>query len=416
MNPDLTKSKPINETSRRLFARARRVIPWGTQTNAKRPIEDHLPQMPAYIKRGNGCRLWDVDDNEYIDFRAALGPIILGYADPDVDQAVKQQIDQGVLYSMAAPQELDLAERICRLVPCAEMVRFLKSGGDACSAAVKLARACTGREEIISIGYHGWHDWSIAGLPERRTGVPTCLIRLVHPCPYGDAAAIQALMQERGDKVAAVVVSPYDWESDGAGQYLQHLRQLCDQNQALLIFDEVVTGFRLAMGGAGEYFGVDPDVAVFGKAVANGYPLALIAGRRKFMQVMEEIFVTVTHGGELASIAAARATLAKLQRCNVHEHVWRLGQRLAKGITDIFAELDLPVEIKGLPPAHTVLPPETIDTHARRRPFRVPFIKAVYAKGVFWNDPLFIMYAHTQEDIDKALAFIREAARDAKQA
>ena len=407
----------INEQSQRLADEAKKFIPWGTQTNAKRPNPEYLPQMPQYIERASGCMMYDVDGNEYIDFRASLGPIILGYTDGDVDIAVKEQIDKGILFSMAAPQELELAKIICDTVPCAEMVRFLKNGGDACSASIKLARACSGRDEIVSIGYHGWHDWYTAGrreqIPWWSKGVPKCMDSLVHQLDFCDLSAAEQLMNQRGSDIAAIIISPYDWESDGerAGEYLQGLRKLCDKSGALLIFDEVVTGFRLAMGGAGEYFGVVPDLAVFGKAVANGYPIAVIAGKRKYMEVMQDIFVTITHGGELASIAAAVATLQKLKRCNVYEHIFRLGKVLGDGFTSIFNDLDIPLTLKGLPVGNTVVLPESITTHKKERPFASEFIKAVFANGLFWSNTLFTMYSHSNETIAKALAIVEKSAK-----
>ena len=407
-----------NPRSQELFAQASKLIPWGTQTNAKRPIEQFLPEMPAYIARARGCRMWDVDGNEYLDFRAALGPIILGYCDPDIDNAVKQQLDRGVLFSMAAPEEFALAQAICADVAGVEMVRFLKTGADACSASVKLARSITKRDRIISIGYHGWHDWCAAGVDWRSHGVPRTLAPLVHHLDFLDSESAQRLMTQQGDQIAAVVVTPYDLESDPeqTRSYLQSLRQLCTASNTLLIFDEVITGFRLALGGAAQYFGVEPDLVVYGKAIANGYPLAVLAGKQQFMQPMTDIFVTLTHGGELMSIAAAQATLKKLKQSQVHQHVWRIGQLLTHGISETFAHLNLPVELKGLAPCPQVILPETIQTHTGARPFRTNFIKAAYHHGLFWQDNLFIMLSHTDADIDQTIDIIAQAARHARDA
>lgn len=254
---------------KQFFEQAQEIIPWATQTNAKR-WKPEWGSMPPFIKRGRGCRLWDLDDREYIDYRCALGPIILGYAYPAVDAAVRRQMESGVLFSMASPVELEAARAILENVPWLEQIRFMKTGADACESCVRLARSFTGRDHLLTSGYHGYLDWFAVNWPD--SGVPAALKTFVHEISYGDIAAVDRVFAEYGNDLAAAIVVPYEWNEDTGEAYLQHLRRRCDEYGALFIFDEVLTGFRLGRGGAAEYYGITPDLAAYAKALANGYP------------------------------------------------------------------------------------------------------------------------------------------------
>ena len=230
------------------------MIPWGTQTNAKRPPDAFFDVMPLYIERAEGCRMQDVDGRWWLDYRSALGPIILGYRHPEVDAAVRDQMERGVLFSMASPIEASVAERLIRLVPRLDQVRFMKTGNDANSAAVRLARAYTGRSHIATCGYHGFGDWFASGegdaplwCPREGNGVPSELDALVTRLPYGDVEAAERLFAEKGDRLAAVLTVPYDWNEAVARDFIHLLRTRTEEHGALLIFDQVLTGFRLAV-------------------------------------------------------------------------------------------------------------------------------------------------------------------------
>src|SRR5262249_17298591 len=227
-------------------------------------------------------RVLDVDGNEYTDWSMAIGPVILGYGDPAVDAAIRRQLDDGITFSLMHPLEVEVAERIHEMIPNAEAVRYSKTGAEVTSAAVRLARAFTGRDRVLCCGYHGWHDWSIA-VTDRHRGIPEIVRSLTHTFPYNDLEALGAAFD---DEVACVILEPVVFEEPAAG-FLRGVRDLCRRNGALLVFDEMWTGFRLAAGGAQERYGVLPDLATYSKAVANGMPLSVLTGRRDVMDLLE---------------------------------------------------------------------------------------------------------------------------------
>lgn len=315
------------ERSEALWARARGLVPAGTQTLAKGPGQFVDGLAPKYLARGEGCRVWDVDGNEFVDWQMGVGPIVLGYAEPCVDDAIRRQLVDGITFSLMHPLEVEVAELLREVVPGAESVRFSKTGADVTSAAVRLARAFTGRETVLSCGYHGWHDWYV-GVTDRDRGVPEGTKARSFTFPYGDLDALASVLD---DEVACVILEPTVFEAPPAG-YLDGLRRLCDRRGALLVFDEMWTGFRLALGGAQERFGVRADLACFSKAIANGMPISAVTGRADVMRLLEkDVFFFTTFGGEALSLAAADATLRALRAREVPMRLDRLGARLREG-------------------------------------------------------------------------------------
>ena len=266
--------------SNSLYERALKVQKPVTQTLAKGPGQFTNGVAPKYIKRGQGSHVWDVDGNEYIDFNSAIGPISLGYAYPAVDEAIKRQLADGITFSMMHPLEVELSELIQEVIPNAEAVKISKTGADVCSAAIRVARAFTGRDKIFCCGYHGWHDWYI-GITSRNAGIPEAIQNMTYTFEYNDIEAIKAALDET---VAALILEPFIFEAPKPG-FLKELAEVCKANGTLLIFDEMWTGFRIAMGGAQEYFDVKADLAVYSKACANGMPLALLTGRADVMEL-----------------------------------------------------------------------------------------------------------------------------------
>lgn len=256
-----------------LLGRARQVVMGGGQGH-KRPSD--IPGYPAFAVRGKGCRFWDNEGREFIDYLCAFGPILLGYAHPAVDEAVRKQIDEGVIFNVPHPSEAELAERLIGLIPCAEMVAYFTGGSGATSGAVKVARAYTKREKVVRCGYHGWHDWCCPG----GEGVPRCVSELTLELPYNDVDALQAIFQEHGPQIACVIIEPVIGSGPRPG-FLEAVKSVCDEHGAILIFDEVKTGFRFAMGGAQEYLGITPDLSTFGKAMANGYDIGVLVGKKE---------------------------------------------------------------------------------------------------------------------------------------
>ncbi len=294
---------------------------------------------PLFLDRGDGCRVWDVDGNEYLDFLLALMPVVLGYRDPDVDDAIRSQLDKGISFSLSTSLEADLAERLVDVIPCAELVRFGKNGSDATSAAVRLARAYTGRDGVAHCGYHGWHDWYI-GSTTRHLGVPDAIRDLSEAFPYNDSDALEDLLSKAPDRFAAVILEPAGTEEPKPG-FLKHLREITDRHGIVLIFDEIVTGFRIHLGGAQAKYGVTPDLACFGKAMGNGMPISAIVGRRSVMKLMEDIFYSGTFGGEALSIAASIATIDKLVASNGIERINKSGQYLSGAVSGLLERYGL---------------------------------------------------------------------------
>jgi glutamate-1-semialdehyde 2,1-aminomutase/spore coat polysaccharide biosynthesis protein SpsF len=341
---DALAEEPIYERtytrSQAQFEKARKIIPLAAQTFSKSHLQYPQPS-PLFLSHGQGGLAWDIDGNEYVDLVSALLPTILGARDPDVDAAIRRQLCSGISFTLATELEAELAETLCRLIPCAEAVRFGKTGTDVTSAAIRLARAFTARDKILICGgYHGWADWSV----ERNLGVPEDVRKLTTRVSFGDIPCPDI------SQYAAVIIEPE------SGTYLQWLRDACDKTGTVLIFDEVITGFRFDLGGAQKLFGVTPDLATFGKAMANGMPLSAIVGRRDIMARMEppdNIFYSGTMFGETLSLAAGIATIKKLERDQVIPRLWSTGSDLALKVQCLISDkykLDGFIKISGSAP------------------------------------------------------------------
>jgi glutamate-1-semialdehyde 2,1-aminomutase len=316
--------------SEELLARALQAMPLGSQTFSKSKTQYPLGVSPYFMVRAKGCRSWDADGNEYIDFINSLAAVTLGYNDDDVTSAVSKQLQDGVIFSLPHPIETLVAEKIIEMVPCAEKVRFGKNGSDATAGAIRLARAFTGRDRVAVCGYHGWQDWYI-GSTARNRGVPKATSDLTHTFAYNDLESLEKLLIEYPQQFAAVILEPMNVVEPSKG-FLEGVKTLAHRHGALLVFDETITGFRYANGGAQEYFNVTPDLATFGKGLANGYPVSAVAGRADVMQLMEEIFFSFTFGGETLSLVAALATMQKLQREPVIKQMSLQGTKLLQGL------------------------------------------------------------------------------------
>lgn len=334
--------------------RARATVPGASQTFSKAANQFVRGASPLFLERGQGARVWDVDGHEYLDFTMGLCAVTLGYADPDVNAAVAAQLERGIILTLPHRLEAETAERLCRIIPCAEMVRFGKNGSDATSGAVRLARAFTGRDMVAACGYHGWQDWYI-GTTTRSLGVPKAVRELTRTFTYNRIETLEEILETHPDQVAAVIMEPVGIEAPRPG-FLEAVRALATRHGALLIFDEIVTGFRLALGGAQEHFRVVPDLACFGKGMSNGFPLAALVGRRDVMRLLEDVFFSFTAGGEVASLAACLATIDKMERLEVIPHLWRQGERLRDEINRLSAAAgtDAAIRCVGLGPRSVV--------------------------------------------------------------
>jgi len=387
--------------SESLLERALRVIPLGSQTFSKSFTQYPFGVSPYFIVRGKGGHVWDADGNEYVDFVNGLCAVTLGYGDPDVTRAVQAQLEDGVIFTLPHPLEMQVAEAIVDMVPCAEMVRFGKNGSDATAGAVRLARAFTGRDHVAVCGYHGWQDWYI-GSTARNRGVPEAVQNLTHSFAYNDLESLRKLLAGHPGQVAAVILEPMNSQLPKDG-FLEGVKELAHRHGALLIFDEVITGFRYANGGAQEYFGVIPDLACFGKGIANGYPVSAIAGRAQVMKLMEEIFFSFTFGGEALSLAASLATLAKLKREPVVATMRQRGERLMKGAEGLLRRHGMGelLTVSGHP-SWSFLNFRDQGGYSLYE-IKTLFLQEVFARGILTLGTHNISYAHSESDVDRLL-------------
>jgi glutamate-1-semialdehyde aminotransferase/spore coat polysaccharide biosynthesis protein SpsF (cytidylyltransferase family)/predicted dehydrogenase len=335
--------RPI-EKSKAWLERASKVIPGASQTFSKSTNQHVRGVAPVFLAKGKGCRVWDVDGNEYIDYIQGLLPNILGYANEEVNAEVAEQLGQGHNFSLPHPLEVELAERLVKIIPCAEKVRFGKNGSDATSGAVRAARAFTGRERIACCGYHGWQDWYI-GSTTRNAGVPEAVRALTYPFMYNDLSSLERVLVAHKDEFAAVIMEPVNFWAPVAG-FLEGARNLAHMHGALLIFDEICSGFHFGLGGAQKRFGVTPDMACFGKAMGNGFPIACVVGKTDVMKVFEDIFFSFTFGGEVASMAASMKVLDILETTDALSRMEANGRVLQEGLNALAKEAGLEDRIK----------------------------------------------------------------------
>jgi glutamate-1-semialdehyde aminotransferase/spore coat polysaccharide biosynthesis protein SpsF (cytidylyltransferase family) len=401
-------ARPIRlDRSYELKARAERLIPSCTQTFSKGPTQYVQGAAPVFLARGEGSHVWDVDGNEYIDYPMALGAIILGHNEPAVTDAVTRQIAEGTSFSLAHPLEVEVAEVLVDLIPCAEMVRFGKNGSDATSGAVRLARAYTDRDIIACCGYHGWQDWYI-GTTTRNKGVPQAVRELTVPFEYNDIQSLERIFAKHRGRVAGVIMEPVGVVDPQPG-FLQAVADLARAEGALLIYDEVLSGFRFALGGAQEYYGVAPDIAAFGKAMANGYPISAVVGRRHVMELFDEVFFSFTYGGDTVALAATVATIDEMRKHNVIGHIWAQGQKLKDGFNILTDEFGLRgrAECVGLAPRSVMTFKD--DTAAGGLLLKSLFQQECVRRGVLFSGGMNLCYRHSDADVEHTLRVYRAA-------
>ncbi|HEY7373884.1 MAG TPA: aminotransferase class III-fold pyridoxal phosphate-dependent enzyme [Polyangia bacterium] len=397
-----------------LYARAVGLIPAATQTLAKGAGQHVRGVAPKFLRSGRGARVVDVDDNEYLDLTMAVGPLVLGYREPVVDAAIRDQLAQGITFSLPHPLEVEVAELLREVVPGAEAVRFGKNGCDVTTAAVRLARAFTGRDKVLCCGYHGWHDWYI-GVTDRDRGVPKDVAALTHTVPYNDLDAVASVLD---DETACVILEPTTFEAPRDG-FLTGLKRLCAARGALLIFDEMWTGFRLALGGAQQRFGVTADLACFSKAVANGMPLSALTGRADVMKLLErDVFFFSTFGGEALSLAAARATLTALRERQVPMMLEHTGAILRDQYNQLADSLGVPfTRCVGFGCRTLVtFAPQGVAVGADPLIMKSFVQQELIRRGFLWSGFHNLSAAHTADDLQALLGAYREILPELKTA
>jgi len=384
--------------------RAERSIPLGSQTFSKSRTQYPVGVSPLYARNAKDSYLWDIDGNKYIDLVASLGAVTIGYRNRHVDSAVKSQLKKGVTLSLPFELEAEVAELLLELLPDAEMVRFAKNGSDVTTAAVRLARHVTEKKLVIRVGYHGWHDWYI-GTTSRSGGVPDEISKLTKVLAFNDTEGAINLFNLFGNSIACVILEPVG-ATFPTNDFIYTLRNLCDKNGALLIYDEVLTGFRISRNGASSLIGVTPDLSCFGKGVANGYPLSVLAGKRKFMKEVENIFFSGTFGGEALSLSAAKSVLLQIRDDGLIEALYDKGREIEERVNKVMADLKITfLELSGHPSwlflKWNVPEPEINEV-------KTLFLQEMLARGVLILNTHNVMTSLKKKDIESIVVSYRE--------
>ena len=401
--PTFNEDYPVIDKSNQLYNRAQPIMHPVCQTLAKGPTQFVNGVAPKYLKKGKGSHVWDVDGNEYIDYNMGIGPVSLGYAYDKVDQAILEQLKNGISFSLVHELELEVCELLNKVIPNAESIRISKTGADVTTAAIRIARAFTGRNKVLCCGYHGWHDWYI-GITSRGKGIPESTKELTHTFDYNN---IQSVKDALDADTACVILEPFVFDAP-KDNFLHELKELCEANDTLLIFDEMWTGFRIAVGGAQEYFGIKPDLATYSKAVANGMPISFLTGRADVMEAFEEeVFFFTTFGGETLSIAAAIATINELIDKNVPQYLAEMGKLLKDGYNNIANELGISnyTKCSGYDCRSIV----TFDASAGDPLILKSFVQQEMIKrGILWGGFHNMCYSHSDADIEYTLKVYEE--------
>ena len=402
--PKLTLTKSLA-----MLEDAQRLTPGGVG-GIRRPYNFVVGEYPVFIERGHGGHIVDVDGNEYIDMLCAYGPIILGYVEEEINAAARAQMEKGFCFSLVQPLQNELEERLAEVMPCGEQTILVKTGSDATNAAVRAMRAYSGRDKIARCGYHGWGDWCV----EHHGGVPRAVSDLTVEFAYGDIAELERVFAENPGEIAGVIVTPVGHPTalpiipppDG---YLQALVDLCHASDVPVCFDEIRTGFRCAMGGASERYGVTPDLTTVGKAMANGYSIAALVGRREIMGVyVKDAFLSSTYFPNSLEMAASMKCLEILEREQVQDAIWERGTRFLEKLGAIVDASGVPVTKSGIPP----MPFLTFDkADERYRERRTEFYTQCIRRGLFVQPyhHWYICYRHTEEDLQRALEVVEES-------
>lgn len=395
-----------------LFEEAKTLVPGGV-LGARKPGDFIMGEYPIFLEYGKGCRLTDVDGNEFIDFLCGYGPIILGYREDEVDDAVIRQIkDKGFCFSLTQPYQNELAKKLNKLIPSAELSIFLKTGSDATTAAIRIARAYTGRIKVMRCGYHGWHDWCV----EMKGGIPEKFYEDVHEFHYNDLDMIEDLMKKHGDQTAAIIMTPFGHPLHQKMQlpkpgFLEGVRKVADKYGAVLVYDEVRTCFRLRMGGTQELYGVKPDLTVLGKGMANGYAISVVTGKTDVMMAAaSKLFISSTFFPNSDGYIAALKTIEIMEREKVLDNIWDKGGRVLvkiQGIIDKYPNAG--AELTGVAPMFHVT--FTKGDPATQKDRRTDFYTQMIRRGFFFtpHHHAYISYRHTEEDLNLAVEAMDES-------
>jgi glutamate-1-semialdehyde aminotransferase len=397
--------------SRELFEEAAELVPGGV-LGARKPMDFIDGEYPIFLESGKGCRLIDVDGNEFIDFLCGYGPIILGYREDEVDEVVYRQIrDKGFCFTLTQKFQNILARKLTELVPSSEMSIFLKTGSDATTASIRIARAYTNKLKVMRCGYHGWHDWCV----EMKGGIPAKFYEDVFEFPYNDLKHLEEMMATHGNDTAAIIMTPFGHPNhqkmqEPAPGFLEGVRAIADRYGAILVYDEIRTGFRLSMGGAQKLYGVTPDLTVLGKALANGYPISVVTGKRDVMMAAaHKLFISSTFFPNSEGFVAALKTIEILERDNVLENIWQKGESFLQRLRAIIDSHDVGAELTGVAPMfYVTFRSEADGAHKKKRK---EFYTQLIRRKIFFAPyhHSYISYRHTEEDLDLTLNALDES-------
>ncbi len=400
--------------SNELKIRGSKLLPSLAQTFSKSPSSFVEGVYPVYAEKADGCNIFDVDNNKFVDYLMSLGPVVLGYNYKPVNNAILEQLKKGITFSLPHTLEIDVAEALKRIIPCAEMTRYAKTGSDAVTGAVRAARAITQKDIILYCGGGGvWDDW-FSILTNRNKGIPIFNKELIHTFDYNDINQLENLFSRFKNKVAAVIMEPIVF-NEPKDDFLNKVKKLTHDNDSLLIFDEILTGFRISKGGAQEYYNVIPDMATFAKGMANGMPLAAIVGKSEYMKIFEDVFVSTTYGGEALSLAASLATINEFEQKDVCGHLWKLSSRFKDGFNKIVERNNLNAECIGsYPRLKIVIKNESGEDSLE---YKSLFLQELIENGVFMHPNVVLFsFSHQIEDIDNTLTVIEKSLKELKNA
>jgi len=404
------------EKSFAMFEAAQKLVPGGV-AGIRRPYNFVVGEYPIYFESGKGGRVTDIDGNEYIDYLCAYGPIIIGYREDEIDNAVIEQIkNKGFCFSLTQPVQHELIQKLTEIIPSCEMAAMVKTGSDATTIAIRVARAYTGRLKIARCGYHGWHDWCV----EVKGGIPSKFYEDVIEFHYNDLDQLEDILKVHGQDMAGIIITPvghplaHEVEMPKPG-YLEGVRKLADKYGCVLIFDEIRSGFRCSIGGAQKYFGITPDLSTFGKAMANGYAISALVGKREVMSVLaDKVFLSSTYFPNSDAQVAALKTIEILQRDNILDHIHAKGMKFAADLQKVISESGLPVSFSGAP----WMPYVTFDKDETGlyKKLRNEFYTHLIRRGIFLQPYHhgYICHRHSEADLAFTIEVIKESLSDLK--
>lgn len=394
-----------------IFKESLNYLGGGSSTNSKIPV---FEEEPAIIVKGNGCRVYDIDSNEYIDFRCALGPVTLGYNIPEINSAIIDQLKNGIIFSYPHILEGEVAKMLTEVIPFAEKVRFLKTGGEAISACIKIARNYTKRKKIIHCGYNGWLNcFDVSGTvapgisrSSPLKGIPPEISSLHKNLRWADFEKWEKVFKEEGEEIAGVVIASDYKDMEIGKEFLPFIRNLTEKYGSLMIMDEIVTGFRVALGGVSEYFNFRPDMAVFSKGIANGMPISVYCGKKELIDSAKDIGISSTFGGETLSLASCKAVIEFYKKNNVIKYLWETGKKMWSQVNNLFKKYDIEAELKGLPvcPFFDFKNLEEKDL----------FFRKCFKNGVIFYNVGYVSYSHEEKDINEAIEKVEKSIKEMK--